>query len=304
MRVMSTSWTLGAARGRPSEAVAAAVLLLPAIAIAVLFQYLPIADVVGRSFYDFNPFTRQAADFVYLDNYAAIFGDTIFRRAAANTALYIAIVVVGETVLAIALALLIHARLQGSWLLRSAMIAAMAASEPITALIWAQMYEPSFGLLNTFLTSLGFAPQAFLADTSTALPSIAVMTIWRGVGLPTLVLLAGLQTIPSSLYEAAALDGAGPFARFRHVTLPLLRPSLVVAMFMSTLHGARIFTPISIMTDGGPSGSSMNLIYYAYQEAFKFQADGTAAACAVITLVGLALLAFAQNRLVERSRRP
>jgi ABC-type sugar transport system permease subunit len=121
------------------------------------------------------------------------------------------------------------------------------------------------------------------------------MSVWKNVGLSVLIFLAGLQNVPGDVLEAASLDGAGPLRRFAHVTLPLLRRHLAVAVFVSTIAGTRIFTPILLMTQGGPHDSTTNLTYYAYQQAFQFSSRGTAAATTIVMLVLIGLITLGQG---------
>jgi ABC-type sugar transport system permease subunit len=131
---------------------------------------------------------------------------------------------------------------------------------------------------------VGVPSQPFLTGTGQALAAVVAMSVWKNLGLPVLIFLAGLQNVPEELLEAAALDGAGGGRRYLHVTLPALRPYLGVAVFVSTVAATRIFTPILLMTQGGPDNATTNLTYYAYQQAFEFSSYGVAAAATVCTL--------------------
>ncbi|MFC7016129.1 carbohydrate ABC transporter permease [Streptomyces viridiviolaceus] len=284
---------------RRRDGIPAMLMLAPAFIGILLFQYLPLVDVLGTSLRHVNPFTRAAEGGLTLANYTGLLADPEFRRALLNTVVYIVITIGLEIPLALVLAIMVNRRLPSSRALRAAVIAAMAASETVGALVWSQMYESSFGLFNSVLSALHLSQQPFLTSEHQALAAITVMSVWRGVGLPMLVFLGGLQLIPQEVYEAARLDGVGPVRTLLQITVPLLKPSLVVAAFMSTLSGARIFTPINVMTDGGPNGSTTNLIYYSYQQAFSFQSFGTAAAAAVVMLLLLVALSVMQARILR-----
>lgn len=288
----------GGARRRTDGRIAVLMLLPAAIGILV-FQYLPLADVLEKSLRIINPFTRAARGGPTLENYLTLLSDPEFLKAMLNTVCFIAVTVGLEIPLALVLAVMINKRLPGSRLLRATIIGAMAASETVAALVWSQMYESSFGLINAVLRFVGISAQPFLTSEHQALLAVAAMSAWRGVGLPMLIFLGGLQAIPEEVYEASRLDGSGPVRTLLQITVPLLKPALVVAAFMSTLSGARIFTPISVMTDGGPNGSTMNLIYYSYQQAFRYQSFGTAAASAVVMLLMLLAVSGLQARLLR-----
>ena len=260
-------------------------MVLPSIVILGLFAYYPIYVAVIRSFQSFNPFTQAVTGFVGVTNYKAIFADPAFRQATVNTILYIAYSLLFQVPVALVLAVLINRRLPGSDLVRIAVLATLAASETVSVLVWNQMYEPSEGLLNGILRTIGLPSQGFVSSSHEALISVVFMTAWKNIGLPTIIFLAGLQNIPTEVVEASALDGAGTVKRFRFITVPLLRRSTVVVLFVATVAGSRVFTPLILMTQGGPNNSSTNMIYYAYQQAFSYSSYGSAAAAVVCMLV-------------------
>ena len=176
--------------------------------------------------------------------------------------------------MALLLAVAINRRLPGSDLVRIAVLATLAASETVSVLVWNQMYEPSEGLLNGILRAVSLPAQGFVSSSHEALVSIVLMTAWKNIGLPTVIFLAGLQNIPKDVVEASSLDGAGAVKRFCFITLPLLRRSTLVVFFVATVAGSRVFTPLILMTQGGPNNSTNNLIYYAYQQAFSYSSYG------------------------------
>lgn len=281
-------------------------MILPATVTLALFQFLPLITAALNSLQSFSPFDQSSTGWVWLDNYAELFADPTFRFALLNTFLYI-VLLVGLTIpLALALAVLLDKRLPGSTWARNAIIGALAASEAVTALIWNQMYEPSTGLFNAILNAVHLPTQPFLTGSNQALISIVVMSVWKDVGLPMLIFLAGLQAIPRELPEAAELDGADERQIFWSITLPLLRPSIIVALFMMTITATRMFTPILITTQGGPQGATTNLALYSYLLGFEFQSPGTASASVVCMLVVLALVTAGQSFLLrdEKAKQP
>jgi ABC-type sugar transport system permease subunit len=278
-------------------------MIFPALLGLALFQFLPLATAVSNSLRSFNPFTHRPKGWAGLDHYQQIFRDPNFGWASLTTIAYIVLILMLTIPLAISLAVLLDRRLPATTFARSAILGALAASEAVTALIWNQMYEPNTGLFNTILTSIGVLPQPFLTESHQAIFSIAVMSVWKDVGLSTLIFLAGLQVIPDDLAEAAALDGASRAQIFWRVTLPLLRPSLVLAVFMTTVGATRLFTPIILLTQGGPNGATQNLVYYSYSHAFEFNSPGPASASVVCMLALLVLITLVQARLLRgRSR--
>ncbi len=278
------------------------VLIIPAVVGVALFQFLPLIVAFLNSFRSFNPFTQAARGWVGLRNYMHVFADPTFGTALLNTVFYIALMLAITIPLALGLAVLFDRRLPGTTWARAAVIAALAASEAATALVWNRMYEPSTGLFNTLLSAIGAPTQPFLTDSSQALVCIVILIVWKDVGLPMLIFLGGLQAVPDDLREAAALDGASPMRTFWSIVLPLLKPSLVLALFITTITATRIFTPIQILTQGGPAGSTANLAYYSYAENFLFTSPGLASVSVVVMLLLLAVITYVQSRIIRDVR--
>jgi multiple sugar transport system permease protein len=176
------------------------------------------------------------------------------------------------------------------------------------AIVWRYMFEPSrIGLFNAILGALGLSPLRWLASPRTSLLSLAIVSIWKNIGYVLVIYLAGLQTIPDVFHEAAMIDGANRWQRFRHVTLPLLVPTILFALVLSTISAMMMFTEAFVLTiqsgqmPGGPLGSTTTMVLYIYQSAFSFQKEGYASAIAVILFVIILMITFVQFRVV-RSR--
>jgi ABC-type sugar transport system permease subunit len=277
-------------------------MILPALIGLALFQFIPIAVAVLNSFQAFNPFTHRVGGWVGFANFAGVLGDPGFRWSVVVTLVYVVLILAITIPLSLALALLLNRRVPGTTFVRAAVLGALAASEAVTSLIWNQMYDASTGLFNALLTALHLPAQPFLIEGNHAIVSIVVMSVWKDVGLSMLLFLAGLQAIPGGLHEAAALDGASSWKIFQRITLPLLRPSLVLVMFIATVGATRLVTPILILTQGGPGGSTTNMALYAYNEAFNFNSPGRAAASVVCMMALLALLTAMQALLLRRRK--
>jgi ABC-type sugar transport system permease subunit len=172
----------------------------------------------------------------------------------------------------------------------------MVASESVMALMWNILYTPDNGLFNTLLAAVGLPRQPFLISTTQALPAILAKAIWKDIGFTMLILLAGLQSIPEDFYDAADIDGASAWAKLRHITIPLMRRMILLASFMATIAGSRLFTPIILMTDGGPSDATVNTVFYMYEQAFRFQRMGEASATAVYLIIALVVISLLQSR--------
>jgi ABC-type sugar transport system permease subunit len=273
-------------------------MITPAVVGTLIFQYYPVVVAAVQSLQKFDPFTHEATGFAGLNNYARMFGSADFRESLRNTVLYVVISLVIQVPISLALAVFIDRKLPGTRFVRIAVIATLAASETMAAVVWAQMYNPDQGLFNGILGLFGIPPQDFLNSGGQALLSVVVMSSWKDIGIPTLIFLTGLQAIPKDYYEAASIDGAGEVKQFRNITLPLLRGSGTVVLFMSTLAATRIFVPIVLMTQGGPDGATRNLVYYSYEQAFQYNSTGVGSAAAIFMIVFLALVVGLQFKVL------
>jgi ABC-type sugar transport system permease subunit len=278
---------------------AATFLILPALAGVAIFQWLPIGVGVWQSLLHLNPLNPALARFAGGANYEELIADDRFRAAFVNTVLYVIGIVGIEIPIGLALALLLNQGLHGTAVARTAIMAAFVASETVIALLWNLMYTPGNGIFNVILTTVHLPGQPFLTSAQEALPSIIVMAAWKDIGLTVLILLAGLQSIPREYHESAALDGAGRLNQLRYITIPQLRRSLLLALFMSTIAGTRVFTPILLTTQGGPSNASVSLIYYSYEAGFQNLSTGAASASVVIMIIFLAAVTVGEVRLVR-----
>lgn len=288
-----------APRLKPDVLGVALLFLLPTFAGLLVFHWWPLVTAVQNSTLRFSPLNPNAAVFIGADNYIGLLSNERFLRATVNTLVYIFGKLLLQIPLGLALALLLNRSLPGTRIVRGGVFAALVASEAIVALIWNIMYTPEGGLINVFLNQVGIPSQPFLTSAIQALPSVLVMIVWKDIGFTTLILLAGLQTIPHEYQEAAQIDGAGPWSRLVHITLPLLRRMLLLATFMATIAGSRIFIPIALMTDGGPQDATVNAVYFMYEQAFKFQRMGEASATAMLIILLLVAITLVQARILR-----
>jgi ABC-type sugar transport system permease subunit len=287
---------------RRGELVIGPAMILPAVVGLCLFAFAPLGVAVFDSFRAFNPFTHRAGGFIGFANFAAVLGDPPFRSALVVTLIYIVLMLMVVIPLALGLAILLDKRMPGTAIARGAILGALAASEAVSALIWNQMYQPDSGLFNAIIKGLSLPAQPFLNSGWQAILSIVVMSAWKDVGLPMLIFLGGLQAISPTLYEASSIDGASRWRQFTRITLPLLRPSIVLSLFMVTLGAARLFTPVMILTQGGPNGQTENLTYYSYAQAFLFNSPGRASASVMLMLILLVIITLVQTRALRGRR--
>jgi|DewCreStandDraft_2_1066082.scaffolds.fasta_scaffold12405_2 ABC-type sugar transport system permease subunit len=276
---------------------AAAVFLLPATVGIVLFAVLPILQALRLSFFDYSLLNPQPV-FVGGANYVRAVQDPVFRIALRNTLVYAGLLVVAQTVAALGLALALHRPLRGLAFFRSAFFIPVVTSLVVISTVWKLLYN-SQGFINSVLQALGLPPQPFLASAGQALASLVAMSAWKEVGFYMLIFLAGLQAIPAELYESAAIDGATSWQGFWRITIPLLRRAALFVVVVGTISAFKVFTPVYLMTDGGPADSTMVLVFYIFRTAFRYFEMGFAAAMSFLLLVIVLVFTLLQFRLLR-----
>jgi multiple sugar transport system permease protein len=267
------------------------ILVAPAAAGLVAFVAAPFALAAVLSLTDMRMGSPVAPNVVGVENYARLFGDPSFLRALVNNALFAAVVVPLQTALALALAVLLDRPLRARAAFRTLFFLPVVFPLSLISVTWILIYAPGpNGLMNATLEALTFGawtPQNFLRDPYLALPAIMLTSIWQGTGFQMVILLAGLQSIPNSLYEAAKIDGAGAWRRFRSVTLPMLRNPLIFVITVTTIFSFRLFDQVQIMTQGGPRGATTTVMFEAVRAAFDRQQVGRGAAASLVMFVAV-----------------
>ncbi len=266
-----------------------------------LFQYLPLITAVRNSFYHYNLLEPDARTFAGFANYRRLIKEARFRSSLGHTVVFGVAKVVIQTPLALALALLVQRTTRRATIVRSAIFAPVVTSVTIIAVIWNLMYDPEHGLFNTLLIAFHLGKQPFLTSAGQALPAIIAMSIWQDAGFTMLLFLAGLQGIAETFYEAAAIDGANHWEQFRYITVPLLMRTILFAVVTTTVFSFQVFTPVYVMTKGGPLDATRVAVYYIYETAFVFLDMGYASALALVLTALLLIVAVGQSRLL-RSR--
>ena len=238
--------------------------------------------------------------FVGLNNYRYLFTDDTFRLVLRNTVVFTGVTVGGTLVLGLGLALLLNQPLRGREGAKAIVFAPSLLSGAAISIVWIYLFDPRFGLIARMLDVVGVASPSWLADPRWAMPAVIIVSIWKDLGFTAVIYLAGLRTIPRDLYEAAKVDGAGPWWRFRSVTLPMLSPIVFFLGVTSLLNTIQSFDIIQVMTRGGPVDSTTTLIYYVYQQGFVAFNAGRASAAAIILFVAMLGITLAQVRWAER----
>jgi multiple sugar transport system permease protein len=273
--------------------------LLPALLVFVLFTYYPLVTVIRMSFTD-SDMMKPNPNFVGLENYTKLFASRDFWSSLTITAIFAIGVTVLEVGLGMALGFLMNAptRLQG--LLRGAVFTPTVISISATAVLWSFFLNPQGGPVNRILESVGLPGSGWLTDPNMALASVILIAVWKGVGLPAVLYMAGLQGISRELEEAAVVDGASRWQVATRVTIPLLAPTTMVVFFLSLVGTFQSYGLVLLLTQGGPVGSTTLLGYYIYQNAFQFFQMGYASAISVVLFLLLLVLAYLQFRVSER----
>ena len=270
--------------------------LAPSLAIFVLYRILPLLWNVGLSLHTWSPFRPRAyAGLVHYEE--MLFYDEIFWKSLWNTAVFMSSAPIAIA-LALGFALLVDTRIRGRGIYRAIIFLSYPLMTVAVGIIWRWLYDEKVGLINYLLLSLGLTSRriAFLDSYEWAMPSVVVAAVWQIVGFFMVILLAGLQNIPPNLQEAAALDGASGWQRFRRITLPLLRPAVFLCLMIGIINSFTSFDLIYVMTGGGPNYATEVLITYIYRAAFVLSKFDYAAALTVMLFVFLLGLTWVANR--------
>jgi len=235
-------------------------------------------------------------------NFTRLFSDEFFLSALKHTLVYASIALTVEFLLGLALAVLLNRSIRGRSFFRAALLVPMMLPPVVVGVIWRLMLNPRFGAVNGTLKGFGFNTEAlaWTGSPKLAFASVILVDIWQWTPFMFLILLAGLQAIPEEPYEAARIDGSTPWQTFRHVTLPLLKPAILIALLLRTMDLLRIFDQIFILTEGGPGGATEPISLYIYRTAFRFGDFGYAAAMSFVLLILTNIISLLYIRLLQR----
>jgi len=276
----------------------------PALVLIVVFFLGPVLAAVGLSFTDFDLYALadpRAARWVGLRNYGRVLREPLFWQALRNT-LYFALVGGPLTIGASLGAALLVDSCAPRWkaTARTVFFAPFVTTLVAVAIVWRYLYHPRYGLLNYLLGLVHVEPIDWLGNPHWAMPAIILMATWKNFGYNMLICIAGLQSIPRDLYEAASLDGASAWQRFRHVTLPMLAPTLFFVVVVTMIGYLQLFTEPYVMTQGGPLRATTSLVLYMYEEGFRWWRLGVAAAIAFLLFALIVAFTMVQRRLSPR----
>ena len=283
---------------RRSDSIMGMAFFGPALVLLTLFLFLPMVLTFIYSFTDYFALSPNTTHFVGLENFAKLFGDELFVTSFLNTVKFVVIIVPLQCLGALGLALLINKVTHCKKYFKVAFFIPVVMSLAVVSTLWMQIYSPE-GILNTLLTNMGFNPQPFIHSANQALPSIAIMSAWQGMGYQMIIFLGGLQAINPALYEAAEMDHASGWKKFKDITLPELKPLCIFVFVTVTIGAFRMIVQPMIMTGGGPSNSTYTLVYDIYETGTVNWEIGLASAMAVIFVIFVIIITLIQNALTK-----
>jgi multiple sugar transport system permease protein len=279
------------------------VFVVPALLVICVFFLVPVAVAVALSATDFDIYALADLDnlrFVGFDNYIHLVQQPLFWQALGNTLYFVMVGVPLSIAVSLGAALLLHSPLaRFKPFFRTALFAPVVTSLVAVAVVWRYLFHTRYGMVNHALDQVGIGPIDWLGDPQWAMPTIILLAVWKNFGYNMVILLAGLQAIPEDLYEAARIDGASWFRQLLHVTLPMLAPTLTLVGILTTAGYFQLFAEPYVMTQGGPLRSTVSVLYFMYEEGFKWWNFGAASAVALM-LFGLI---FAVTWLLMRATR-
>ncbi|MFE3329762.1 carbohydrate ABC transporter permease [Streptomyces sp. NPDC059176] len=283
---------------RRHEALTGLAFVAPMLVLFAVFRFGP---TLGAAFLSLTDYRLSGAwTFIGAENYVRLLHDDVFWESLGVTTVYTALYVPMTVALALGTAVLLHRTVWARGFFRGLFFLPYVTSVVLAAVVWKWIYNVEDGLLNASLGVIGIGPVDFLGSDSLVLPSIAAASAWKGFGYSMLILLAGLQSIPREVNEAATIDGANGWQRFRWVTLPLLRPVLFFVLVIEAIQAFQVFDAMYVMTAGGPVRASYSLVYFLYDSGFKFFDFGYASAIGLVLFLVVLVFSLIQRRLIGR----
>ncbi|MBA2776787.1 MAG: sugar ABC transporter permease [Chloroflexia bacterium] len=282
------------------ETIAGYLFLLPNLLGFVIFTALAVVASAAISLTSWDLLSDP--EFIGLQNYIDLLThDPLFRTVLWNTFYFTVVSVPASTVIALGLALMFNTGLRAIPLFRTMYFLPVITATVVVALVWRWFFNPDFGILNYALFRLGIdSPPNWLSTRTWAMPSVIILSVWKQVGYNMVIFLAGLQAIPTTLYEAASIDGAGRWQRFRNITLPLLTPTTFFVLIISIIGSLQVFDAVLVLTGGGPANATRTIVFHIWEEAFVFLEMGYAAAVAWMLFIMVFLVTALQWKLQKR----
>ena len=272
-------------------------LISPYLVHIVVFVLFPVGFSLFLSFHDWNIISPMK--YAGISNYQKLLQDQYFLKSLRNTLIFLSIHIPLQIIIALGLAVILNQQIWFRAFFRGAFFMPVVVSGVVVTIMWQQLYGYEMGSINLFLQTLGFEKVGWLTDPQWAMPSIAIMATWKNVGLYIILFLVGLQSVPKSLYEASALEGATKWQQFWHITLPVINPTVIMVMILSTIGGFSLFIEPYVMTGGGPLNSTLSTVLYIYKQGFFYYHMGYAATLGLILALIILLVVFIQRTVIE-----
>ncbi|MDL2205800.1 sugar ABC transporter permease [Eubacteriales bacterium OttesenSCG-928-N13] len=274
----------------------------PAILLTLVMIAYPLFYSVRMSFFDWNMSAKVPEVWVGISNYLGLFKDQMFLQAVGFTVLYCVVAVLFEALLGISLAIFASKLRRGGTLIKTSCVLPMVTTPIVVGMLWKMMMDPAIGVFNTILGAVGLPTSLWLTSTATVFPSLIMISVWMGTPMIMLIIMGGITSLSNECYEAAYVDGATEWQVVRKITLPLLRPTINVALILKMIDNLKTFDIIYSSTQGGPQNSTINLNYMIYKNLFEYFKVGKASAALVVFLAlvfGLTLIMIALNKRSE-----
>ncbi len=273
-------------------------LVSPYIAYFLIFVAFPVVFSVVLTFNKWNIIAPM--QFTGLNNYVRLIHDEFFFKSIINTLIFLAINIPLQIIVALFLAEILNQKIKLRGFFRGAFFLPVIVSGVVVTILWQQLYGFDTGLLNRILTAAGLGRIGWLVDPSWAMPSIAIMATWKNVGLYIVLFLVGLQTVPAHYYEAADLEGATHWQKFKHITLPMINPTMFMVVVLSTIGGFSLFIEPYIMTGGGPLNSTLSAVLYIYKQGFFYYHMGYSATLGLFFALLILSVVMIQKKFIEK----
>ncbi len=273
-------------------------LVMPYVAHFSLFVAFPVIFCFVLIFHKWDIVSPM--QWVGLSNFYRLFHDRLFFKALANTGIFLAVHIPLQLLIALALAELLNQRIKFRGFFRASFFMPVVVSGVVITILWDQLYAQDTGVLNLLLATIGLPKVPWLTSPKLAMPSIAIMATWKNVGLYIVLFLVGLQGVPRHLYEAAELEGASHWYKFRRITLPMINPTIFLVVILSTINGFALFIEPYIMTGGGPMNSTLSAVLYIYNQGFTFYQMGYAATLAFLFAAVVFVVVLVQRKVIEQ----
>ncbi|KHF41569.1 ABC transporter permease [Halalkalibacter okhensis] len=273
---------------------------LPALVLMFTFLILPVILAFTYSFMSYNMLNPDGKTFIGLDNYVRLFQDQIFFTSLKNTLYFTVLVVPLQCGVALVLAILVNKKVKAASLGRVFFFSPVVTSMVVVAILWTFLFNVDSGLINSVLNVFGIPNQPFLLSPDQAMNSIIFMSIWQAAGFQMMIFLAGLKDVPETLYEAADIDGANAWQKFRNVTLPSIQHVTGFVLIITTIQAFRLFIQPYVMTNGGPSNSTKTLVFMLYENGFQFRDVGYSSAIAVVFFLVVIITSLILKKILKQ----